>query len=166
MQIDIAFLSRHRYPGHLDLIVFMTALTVFAGAGWFAYDKYLAIQNLQNTLSVSRTPSSEKRIQPISTKQVGEINMAIMQLNLPWADFLAAIERNLSSNVALLGIEPNAERQTVRIEGEAKTAEDMIDFVEQLGQDSFFQAASLLRHQINDSDRNRPYRFTMEAAWR
>lgn len=54
----------------------------------------------------------------------------------------------------------------VRIEGEAKTAEDMIDFVEQLGRDPFFQKTSLLRHQINENDRNRPYRFTMEAAWR
>lgn len=165
MQIEIAFLSRRRYPGHLNFITFLAALAIFAATGWSVYDRYLAIQDLQNTISSFRTPS-EKRTQSISAKQVSEINMAIMQLNLPWAEFLSAIEQNLSGNVALLGIEPNAEKQTVRIEGEAKTAEDMIDFVEQLGQDRFFQTASLLRHQINDSDRNRPYRFTMEAAWR
>jgi len=165
MQIDIAFLSRNRYPGHLDFIVFLAALAIFAHAGWFAWERYLAIQNLQNTLSVFRPPTG-KRTQSISAKRVGEINMAIMQLNLPWAEFLSAIERNLSGNVVLLGIDPNAEKRMVHIEGEAKTAEDMIDFVDQLGQDPFFQTASLLRHQINDGDRNRPYRFTMEASWR
>lgn len=165
MRIDIAFLSRHQYPGHLDFIAFLAALAIFTGAGWLAYDKYRGIQDMQRTISAYRTPS-DKRSRSISAKHVGEINMAIMQLNLPWDEFLSAIERNLSGNVALLGIEPNAEKQTVRIEGEAKAADDMIDFVEQLGQDPFFQAASLLRHQINDSDRNRPYRFTMEAAWR
>lgn len=165
MRLDIAFLSRPRYLGHLDLTVFLIALAIFAVTGWMVYDRYRDITELQHSLHISAKPSLH-RTEAVSTKQAIEINLAIMQLNLPWGDFLSAIERNQSGNVALLGIEPNAVKQSVRIEGEAKTAEDMVDFVEQLGEDSFFQAASLLRHQINESDRNRPYRFMMEATWR
>lgn len=165
MQVDISFLSRKRYPGHLDFMIFLAALAIFAGTAWCVYDRYRVATDLEYILLASRKPM-EKHTFSISAKHIGEINTVIMQLNLPWSEFLSSIERNLSNNVALLGIEPNAETHTVRIEGEAKTAEDMIEFAEQLGHDSFFSAATLLRHQINDSDRNRPYRFAIEAAWR
>lgn len=165
MQINIAFLLRVRYPGLLDILILVVALAMLAGAGWGAYDKFQAVWTLQKSISVSKNETG-KRSQLVSAKQLTEINLAIKQLNLPWTEFLTAVEQNLSSNVALLGIDPNAERQIVRIEGETKTAQDMIDFVEQIGRDPFFQGATLLRHQINDSDRNRPYRFTMEANWR
>ncbi|MBT9520763.1 MAG: PilN domain-containing protein [Dechloromonas sp.] len=165
MQIDIAFSRRVPRPGLLDVSLLLAALVILAGAGWGSYEKLVTAQTLQKSIGAFRNPT-EKRSQPISPKQLTEINLAIMQLNLPWSQFLTAIEKNLSSNVALLGIDPNAERQIVRIEGEAKTAGDMIDFVEQLGRDPFFQDASLLRHQINDSDQNHPFRFTMEVSWR
>lgn len=145
--------------------ILLVSLAMLAGAGWISYDKLVTVQSLQKSISASRI-SPGMRSQAVSMKQAGEINLVIMQLNLPWSEFLSAIERNLSSNVALLGIDPNAERQIVRIEGEAKAAEDMIDFVEQIGRDQFFHGATLLRHQINESDRNLPYRFTMEVNWR
>jgi hypothetical protein len=41
----------------------------------------------------------------------------------------------------------------------------MIDFTEALANDKRFLSARLVRHDINDSDRNRPYRFQLEAQW-
>jgi len=165
MQIDIVFFPRVRRPAPLDMLILLAALVVLGGAAWSAFDKYLTVQSLQKSISAS-TSRTDNRSPFIASKGVNEINLAIMQLNLPWSDFLSAIEQNISSNIALLGVDPSAERQIVRIEGEAKTAEDMIDFVEQLGRDPFFQGANLLRHQINESDRNHPYQFTIEISWR
>lgn len=165
MQINIKFLSIRRDFRQLDLLVLLIALALVLSTGWFGYEKYLGLRTLEESISASKNAAG-KRIPAISSKRIGEINMAVMQLNLPWSELLSAIERNLSSNVALLGVAPNAEKKMVRIEGEAKHAEDMIEFVEQIERDPFFERASLLRHQINDSDRNRPYRFIMEANWR
>jgi len=42
----------------------------------------------------------------------------------------------------------------------------MVGYIEQLKQQEFFAGASLLRHEINDQDPNRPLRFQVEVQWR
>jgi Tfp pilus assembly protein PilN len=53
----------------------------------------------------------------------------------------------------------------LKISAEAKNADDMIDYIEQLKQQEFFVGAALSRHEINDADPSRPIRFQVEAQW-
>ena len=101
----------------------------------------------------------------LPAKQVDAINQAIRQLNLPWPDLFAAVEHALNEHISLLALEPEASSQTLRIQAEAKTADDMLDFVTALQADKAFRSARLLRHEINENDKNKPYRFTLEAQW-
>lgn len=123
----------------------------------------------ENRLVVQRL--AEARIQAkqreriIPPKQVDAINRAIRQMNLPWQSLFAAVEANLSERVGLLSLEPDASNQVLRIQAEAKSPDDMMDFVDVLAGQSLFLSTTLIRHEINESDRNRPYRFTLEATW-
>jgi Tfp pilus assembly protein PilN len=101
----------------------------------------------------------------ISATQAAAINGAVLQLNLPWRALHDAIGAATPRSIALLALEPDARKRTMRITAEAKTSDDMIAYVEQLKQQELFAAVVLTRHEINDQDPNKPIRFQLDAQW-
>jgi Tfp pilus assembly protein PilN len=102
----------------------------------------------------------------IADTQASSINNAISQLNLPWRDLLDAIETATPPSVALLSIEPDAKKQSIKGTAETKTSYEMISYIEQLKKQAFFSTIVLTKHEINDQDVNKPYRFQFEAQWK
>lgn len=103
---------------------------------------------------------------PVPEAQANAVNAAVLQLNLPWRALHDAVQAGTPANIALLALEPDARKSTVRITAEAKSSEDMIAYVEQLQKDEWFSAVVLARHEINEQDPNRPIRFQLDARWR
>jgi Tfp pilus assembly protein PilN len=101
----------------------------------------------------------------IPDKQASSVNNAIAQLNLPWRDLLDAIEMATPANIALLAIEPDSKRQIIKGMAEAKNSSAMISYIERLKKQEFFEEVVLTKHEINDQDLNKPYRFQFEAQW-
>ncbi|WP_426111100.1 hypothetical protein [Massilia sp. PWRC2] len=97
--------------------------------------------------------------------RVDAINGAILQLNLPWPALRAAIDVATPATVALLALEPDARRRSLKISAETRDPDAMIDYVAQLKRQSLFGEVLLLRHEINELDPNRPLRFEIEATW-
>jgi len=93
------------------------------------------------------------------------INAAVLQLNLPWRDMQEAVGEATPASIALLALEPEPNKQVLKISAEAKNPDDMIAYIEQLKQQEFFVSAALVRHEINELDPNRPVRFQVEAQW-
>lgn len=102
----------------------------------------------------------------IPEAQVTAVNTAIMQLNLPWRALQDAVASATPGNIALVALEPDARKQTLKITAEARNADEMVGYVEQLKQQEFFLGAGIVRHEINAADPNRPIRFQVEAQWR
>jgi Tfp pilus assembly protein PilN len=97
--------------------------------------------------------------------QADAVNAAVLQLNLPWRALHDAVQSATPAAIALLALEPDAKRRSLRITAEAKSSDDMIAYVVRLrGQDGF-GAVALVRHEINEQDPNRPIRFQVDAAW-
>jgi Tfp pilus assembly protein PilN len=102
---------------------------------------------------------------PVPPAQADAVNAAVLQLNLPWRALHDAVQSATPAAIALLALEPDAKRRSLRITAEAKSSDDMIAYVERLrGQDGF-GAVALVRHEINEQDPNRPIRFQVDAAW-
>lgn len=101
----------------------------------------------------------------IGAAQAGAVNGAILQLNLPWPSLRDAVGAATPAGVALLGLEPDARRRSLKITAETRDAETMIAYVEQLKRQQLFGDAVLLRHEINELDPNRPVRFEIDASW-
>lgn len=111
---------------------------------------------------------SQTAVQPSITLrpvEVHAVNQAIRQLNLPWNRMFSEVESRLNENIALLSVEPDAAKRLLRIQGEAKSAQAMLDFVGSFACEDFFTGATLGHHEINESDPNKPIRFVMEATW-
>ena len=102
---------------------------------------------------------------PISETQAAAVNVAVMQLNLPWRALQDAVASATPAGVALLALEPDARKRTLHISAEARTSDEMIDYVARLKRDELFSDVALTRHEINDQDPNRPIRFELDAAW-
>jgi Tfp pilus assembly protein PilN len=103
---------------------------------------------------------------PVPEAQAAAVNATVLQLNLPWRTLHDAVQAGTPANIALLALEPDARKNTVRITAEAKSSDDMIAYVEQLQKSEWFSGVALARHEINEQDPNRPIRFQLDAQWR
>lgn len=101
----------------------------------------------------------------LSDTQVRAVNEAVMQLNLPWRDLADALRSATPDNVALLALEPDARRRTLRITAEARSSDDMLAYLARMQEQDPFGAVVLTRHEIAEQDPNRPLRFQLTAQW-
>jgi Tfp pilus assembly protein PilN len=101
----------------------------------------------------------------VSLAQAAAVNSAVLQLNLPWRELEQALGAATPATVALLALEPDARKHMVRITAEARTSDEMIDYIEQLQKQTWFTTVALTHHETNDVDPNKPIRFQIEAQW-
>lgn len=97
--------------------------------------------------------------------QAQAVNDAIMQLNLPWRDLVEAVGAATPTNVALLALEPDAKRRTLRITAETRNSDDMLAYVAKMQEQGWFASVALVRHEIAEQEPNRPLRFQLSAQW-
>jgi hypothetical protein len=88
-----------------------------------------------------------------------------MQLNLPWRALQDAIGAATPPTIAMLALEPDARKRSMKITAEAKSSDAMIAYVEELKKQELFSDVALTRHEINELDPARPIRFQIEAEW-
>lgn len=104
------------------------------------------------------------RDQP-TAKEIEDINRLITELNFPWFSLLNALERNKPQDIALLSIEPAAEKSLVVLQAEAKDAPAMLAYVDTLKSHPRFIEAELIKHDTNVQNPYRPIRFTVRLEW-
>jgi len=101
----------------------------------------------------------------VAPAQAGAVNAAILQLNLPWRDLAAALGEATPNTIALLALEPDAKRRTVRISAEARSSDEMLAYITRLQAEEWFSSVVLLRHEVMEQDPNRPLRFQVSVQW-
>lgn len=175
LHIDFAAPGLRRtvfHTGPLGWTLALAALLLCAGAavlGWRLLEqKELDQQRL--ALARARTAAVAVPVASpvvrISEQQAAAVNGGIMQLNLPWRALRDAIAAGTPPGIALLALEPDARKHTMRITAEAKTSDEMVGYVALLKQQELFRNVALARHEINELDPNRPLRFQLDAEWR
>jgi hypothetical protein len=88
------------------------------------------------------------------------------QLALPWPEMIESIESAASRQVALLQIQPEPERGTLRLTAEAGTPQAMLDYVRRLGESQALAGAHLVSHQVRREGGARPVQFVAQAMLR
>ena len=99
----------------------------------------------------------------ISKGQAKAINTAIGQLNFPWSEILDAFQQTATSQTALLSLEPNAEKQLVRVVAESFNADAMFSYLQSLRESGAFTRVELIRYEVNEQDPKKPLRFTADV---
>jgi cell division protein FtsB len=89
------------------------------------------------------------------------------QLSMPWDKLFRTLEAAATKDVALLAIEPDVERHTVTVSGEAKDYLAALTYVAGLSeQHEAFAKVYLQHHEIRAKGQERPVLFSVSATWR
>lgn len=159
-----------RAPPHLVYMV--PGVLALCIPALFMGQRYLEqkeeLRDLQAALAARSAPVRVVAAAPkiaVSPAQANAINAAILQLNLPWRDLAAALGEATPGSIALLALEPDAKRRTVRISAEARSSNDMLAYITRLQAEEWFSSVVLLRHEVMEQDPNRPLRFQLSVQW-
>ncbi len=98
--------------------------------------------------------------------EIKHANEVLNKITLPWDRLFRAVEWSSGKDVALLGMEPNAEKNEVKISGEAKNMAAVLNYLKHLSAQDIFSSVYLRSHQVQQQDPDKPVRFTLVAAWR
>lgn len=92
---------------------------------------------------------------------------ASVQLNIPWSRFFAALGESASrGDVALISIEPDAQKGQVVMVAEARNFEGMLNFVSAMQLSDEFAEVALQSHLINRLVPEQPVRFRLSTKWK
>jgi len=100
--------------------------------------------------------------------EIRQANAVLRHLTLPWEGLFRVVEsasQQHSKQIALLSIQPDAEKRQVRISGEAKGLDVLLDYVRRLSKSDSVANVYLLSHQVQSQDRERPVSFSLIAEW-
>ncbi len=120
-----------------------------------------ALQSVSRPRRVAPTPEMQKR--------VAESAVVERELGVPWTRLLAELEaasRDVGGKVALLDVEPDPGKRTVRITAEVKTLDDALDYLERLQESAVLRYPMLESHEVRKGDLDRALRIRVSAEWR
>jgi Tfp pilus assembly protein PilN len=171
--LNLDFVNRHRRARQIGYVLLALALM---GAIYVlhAYVKRSAeLEDLENQLR--RMQKTQQRnadhgpSDPVSQERMqAELKAAakvIERLSLPWDGLFNALEQTTGGEVALLAVEPDADKREVRITAEAKDLQSMLDYAKRLQSVALFKDAHVTSHQIQQQDPQHPVRFVVNAQW-
>lgn len=98
--------------------------------------------------------------------EIKHANEVLRRISLPWGKLFQAVESSSGKEVALLALEPDAEKHEVKISGEAKNIGAVLGYIKHLEAQDVFSRVYLQNHQIQLQDPERPVRFALLAAWK
>jgi hypothetical protein len=120
-------------------------------------------------LERKRVPVVTGQLAPQDAKKLAEqlryADTVAERLTLPWERLLQAFETVETGDVALLTLEPDAQRKTFRASAEAKNKKGMVAYVGRLGGERVLQDVHLVEHQSQLQDPGQPVRFSIRASW-
>ena len=136
---------------------------------WQAVQRVNGLQQQLDAAQVRSAPPAPAALSRDEQARVPAVNAAIREMNLPVSALLQALQPPRDIRVAVLGVDvlgatPGASAG-IKITGEARTGAEMARYVAFVSSRKPFTGAYLTRHEIDDTTPERPYRFTLEAAW-
>jgi hypothetical protein len=85
-------------------------------------------------------------------------------LAAPWPELLRSMEASRSADITLVRVEPVAARGSLRITGEARHADAMLDYLERLRAQGLAEVV-LTSHEVEAKQPGTPIRFQAQARW-
>jgi hypothetical protein len=170
LDLDYASRPRARQSGTLVL----AAGVVLAGTALLEYKNVGSQLSAQEARTAEIRTSGKRnpavlpktdRDQELAAQEYKLAEMALQRLSLRWENLFAALEATRADGIALLAVEPDPVNSMVKLTAEAKTAEDMLDYVESLQAKGGLADVALASHQVKPNDPLQPMRFVVLASW-
>ncbi|WP_283743547.1 hypothetical protein [Sideroxydans sp. CL21] len=169
LRLDFLNDGRNIRAGLAVLLVGLSGTIFMAWSYHEESQKISQQETLIASLRSARIPRLDKMPVEKDSEQIAletsQAKAIILELNLPWKELFEAIESYQKDDIAVLAIEPDAQKGFVRINAEAKSLDSMIAYLAYLQNISLFRDVELVNHQIQEQDPQQPVRFMLQASW-
>jgi hypothetical protein len=168
LDLDFSPARRNGPAGWLLLAAGLAAALAAAMQFQSAQAARMALASELNAVSgrqANGKPEAVRAGPPIDPRVSKAANQIARELQMPWAEMLAALEGVATSEVALLGVEPSAQRHVVRITAEAKNSAAMLDYLQALQGGRQFSDVWLTSHLVQVQTPGTPMRFVVQLKW-
>jgi hypothetical protein len=115
--------------------------------------------------SERQTTGSQREIKD-TAQEIRHANEVLNQITMPWDKLFQALEWSTGKDMALLAVEPDAEKREVKISGEAKNIPAVLGYLRHLSDQQIFSSVYLQSHQVQQQSPEQPVRFTLIATWK
>lgn len=160
------------------------ALVALAWGSWIGWRQWQAteavraqVQALRATPGKAMAPRLSAALRPegrvggglmpgqaLTTDQRQGLRAVARQLNIPWQELFEQLERSTPPQVALVSVEPDGQRGTVRLQAEAKSLDTLLQYAAALQGQGVLGRLNYNKHETNGQDANRPMRLTVELV--
>ncbi len=175
-RLEFDFLRSRRRPGWAawTLLAIALAFVLDLGHSWYVLEGEIARKEARLAAQAGQTPPSElikvssQRAAPNPVRE-GELAAArdtLLRLSVPWDALFGALEAAQTERTSLISIEPDATSGIVTLTGEAKDYLAALSYVANLEQQKALARVHLARHEIRQTDPQRPVVFAISASWK
>jgi hypothetical protein len=170
IELDFVGSSRRvRWPGLLLLLLGVISTAVAGSQYYLSAQRRAALEYRMAALLRARTPAEVPADAAFNAKIALNAERAAEDLATPWTLLLAELEqasKDSQGQVALLGVEPDHAKHSVRVTAEARTLQLALNYVERLQSSRSLDYPMLDRHEIRTDDPQRPVRFELTGQWK
>ncbi len=156
-------------------VLAVLALAVVVGDVWgtvagSAEDARLAAEIDRARRTAPRDDASRRGAVVVDRKRLGEelaqANEVVARLSTPWSRLFEGIERATDPSVVLVGLQPEARGDRIRISGVARQYEDVLAYVDRLQNAPSLADVLLTSHEVQDDpQQGTSVAFTLSARW-
>jgi Tfp pilus assembly protein PilN len=150
-------------------------LLLVIGAAWIAQvvntERRLSSQiALAESRQATLAQRSDRKPPPVADAatmqlEISQANTILQRLALPWNALFQTLESTRGKSIALLAIQPDAAKHTVRIDGEARSLDALLAYITQLERSKVLDRIYLTSHEVRTEDADKPVRFALTAHW-
>lgn len=161
-------MSRWKNSGPWLLTVGLCAAIAVGLAFVEANRQLLQFKRDANRMLQSAAPPTAAQSDSDRAQLASEISHAaeiIRQLSLAWDPLFLAVQPAAKEQVALLSIQPDTAKQLVRITGEARDMDAMLEYITRLRRQQELAQVILNSHEIKEQNPDKPVYFSMSAQW-
>jgi Tfp pilus assembly protein PilN len=167
-RLELDYVARPRRATWLGLFVLAAAIAVAAEVAL----RYRDVQDERARIEVATGLLIGERRPPRALpkqrlEEETKAAQAVMRrLTLPWAPLVQAIEAAATPDVAILQLQPDPQQRVLRLTGEARDQDAMLEYLQRLAEAKVLTDVQLVNHQILVDESQRPVRFAVQAALR
>jgi hypothetical protein len=164
--------TRPRFGAVSVLLLALGALSVAAvGVLYYQASRHRAGLEYRVAAEIrAKTPKDLSHHDAVADARISKgAEQAAQDLATPWTALLAELEqasKDTHDDVALLGVDPDHAKHSVRISAEARSLDHALAFVIRLQSSHALDSPMLDRHEVRNDDPQHPVHFELTADWK
>lgn len=166
----------HQRPARRLLNPWVVLMALSAGlagvAGLMAFDLNAQTQSLQQRIALARNAANPPAARPPDARSLkaaraaAQLSQVQRELGIPWDALFGSLEAAASNDVGLLSMRTVPEQHSLKLDGEARDMNALLEFMRQLRAQELFIEVNLHSHHVEQADPQRALRFALTLKWK